>query len=68
MYRAEAIAVTGMVLCVVAARDSGFACGYAENTGTNFNKERELTHAFIVAFKGKPCIGKKNITATLGIP
>ncbi|KFZ15385.1 hypothetical protein V502_05637 [Pseudogymnoascus sp. VKM F-4520 (FW-2644)] len=44
------------MLSCVATRDSGFTCGYAETTRTNFNKEREQTNAFMDAFKGKPCI------------
>lgn len=34
-YQAEAISVTGMVLCVIAARDSGSICVNVEITGTN---------------------------------
>lgn len=48
-YRAEAIAMTGMVL-YVATRNSGFSMRQCRNTRKNFNKECEQTNCFYRRF------------------
>jgi hypothetical protein len=62
-YQAEAISVNGMVLCVVATRDSGFICVDAEITGNKQTLMRSVSKQVLLSSlsKAKSCIGKDNI-------